>query len=302
MKTWKLVSGILSIVLCLFVLLQSCAAGTVNALEASGEVSGSAGLIVSIMMLAGGIVSIVTRKGTKGGNIAIIILYGIAALCGFTMAGNFKDLNIWAFWCLICAVLAAVSLIKSKDAKLEIREHSANSKKKLKLSTLNIILIIIATVFIAGVSYLGYCVYAEKDIPLLNALFDIKTNKDYTAEEIANALKKDSKNIDKIIVYTADTDPNKLMGKTGAYTGKAAFSDKRYKQDKKDPIGGSIEVFDTQDDAEARYDYIKSITQKKQFLQEYMYRNGKYLLRINGDLKASQAEEYQKIFNDIISK
>lgn len=130
MKTWKLVSGILSIVLCLFVLLQSCAAGTVNALEASGEVSGSAGLIVSIMMLAGGIVSIVTRKGTKGGNIAIIILYGIAALCGFTMAGNFKDLNIWAFWCLICAVLAAVSLIKSKDAKQEIREHSANSKKK----------------------------------------------------------------------------------------------------------------------------------------------------------------------------
>lgn len=114
MKTWKLVSGILSIVLCLFVLLQSCAAGTVNALEASGEVSGSAGLIVSIMMLAGGIVSIVTRKGTKGGNIAIIVLYGVAALCGFTMAGNFTDLNIWAFWCLICAALAAVSLVKMK--------------------------------------------------------------------------------------------------------------------------------------------------------------------------------------------
>ncbi|MBS7022068.1 MAG: hypothetical protein KH127_02405 [Haemophilus parainfluenzae] len=71
-------------------------------------------MIVSIMMLAGGIVSIVTRKGTKGGNIAIIVLYGIAALCGFTMAGNFTDLNIWAFWCLICAVLAAVSLVKMK--------------------------------------------------------------------------------------------------------------------------------------------------------------------------------------------
>ena len=82
MKTWKLVSGILSIVLCLFVLLQSCAAGTVNALEESGEVSGSAGLIVSIMMLAGGIVSIVTRKGTKGGNIAINgrKLYGLEYL------------------------------------------------------------------------------------------------------------------------------------------------------------------------------------------------------------------------------
>ena len=45
---------------------------------------------------------------------AIIVLYGIAALCGFTMAGNFTDLNVWAFWCLICAVLAAVSLVKMK--------------------------------------------------------------------------------------------------------------------------------------------------------------------------------------------
>jgi hypothetical protein len=43
MKNWKLVSGILSIVLCVFVLFQSCAAGTYNALEANGEVSGSAG-------------------------------------------------------------------------------------------------------------------------------------------------------------------------------------------------------------------------------------------------------------------
>ena len=36
MKNWKLVSGILSIVLCVFVLFQSCAAGTYNALEANG--------------------------------------------------------------------------------------------------------------------------------------------------------------------------------------------------------------------------------------------------------------------------
>lgn len=114
MKTWKLVSGILSIVLCLFVMLQSCAAGTANALENNGEISGSAGLIVAILMLAGGIVSIVARTGGKGGNIALIVLYGIAAICGLTLAGSFADLVIWSIWCLICAVLAAVSLLKSK--------------------------------------------------------------------------------------------------------------------------------------------------------------------------------------------
>lgn len=114
MKTWKLVSGILSIVLFFMVAFQSCAAGLGNTLAENGEVSGSAGIIVSIMLLVGGIVSIATRNGGKGGNIAIIILYGIGALFGYVLAGSFTDLTIWATWCLICAILAIVSLIKHK--------------------------------------------------------------------------------------------------------------------------------------------------------------------------------------------
>ena len=83
-----------------------------NTLAETGESSGSAGLIVAIMMLAGGIVSIATRNGGKGGNIALIVLFGIAALCGYAMAGTlYQDLYVWATWCLICAVLAVVSLI-----------------------------------------------------------------------------------------------------------------------------------------------------------------------------------------------
>ena len=81
MKTWKLVSGILSIVLFIFVSFQSCAAGMSNALEDNGELSGTAGLLVAILLLTGGIVSIVTRKSNgKGGNIALIILYGLGIL------------------------------------------------------------------------------------------------------------------------------------------------------------------------------------------------------------------------------
>ena len=113
-KTWKLVSGILSIVLCSFVMLQSCAAGLSNTLEENGEVGGSAGVVVSLMLLAGGIVSVATRKGGKGGNIALIVLFGIGALCGFTMAGSYGDLYIWASWCRICVIFAVISLIKSK--------------------------------------------------------------------------------------------------------------------------------------------------------------------------------------------
>ena len=55
MKTWKLVSGILSIVLFIIVAFQSCTVGLVNTLEENGEFGGSAGIIVAIMMMAGGI-------------------------------------------------------------------------------------------------------------------------------------------------------------------------------------------------------------------------------------------------------
>ena len=65
MKTWKLVSGIISTVLSVFVVFQSMMAGLANSLEESGQSSGSAGLVVSICMLCGGIVSIVSRKNNS---------------------------------------------------------------------------------------------------------------------------------------------------------------------------------------------------------------------------------------------
>lgn len=117
MKIWKLVSGILSMILFILVAFQSCAAGMVNALENNGGSSGSVGILVGILMLAGGIVSVSTRKSQgNGGNIALIILFGLAALMGFAGYGNYSDLVVWAFWCLINAILAIVAMIKNKKA------------------------------------------------------------------------------------------------------------------------------------------------------------------------------------------
>lgn len=123
MKVWKLVSGILSIILFVVVSFQSCAAGVANALEANGESSGTAGIMVAIFMLAGGIVSIATRKSQgKGGNIALIILFGLAALIGFANYGSYSDLAIWSGWCLINAVLAVVAMITGKKASKDAEE------------------------------------------------------------------------------------------------------------------------------------------------------------------------------------
>ena len=115
MKAWKLVSGILSIVLFAVVAFQSCAAGVANTLESNGEVSGSAGILLAILMLSGGIVSIAKRNAQgKGGNIALIVLFGIAAIVGFANVGSYSDLAIWSGWCLINAVLAVLALIGGK--------------------------------------------------------------------------------------------------------------------------------------------------------------------------------------------
>lgn len=115
LATWKLVSGILSMVLFLLVSLQSCAAGAYNALSNNGESSGSGGIVLAILMLSGGIVSVATRKSRgNGGNIALIVLFCLASLIGFATAGSYGDLNIWAFWCLLNAILAIVAMAKNR--------------------------------------------------------------------------------------------------------------------------------------------------------------------------------------------
>ncbi len=114
MKTWKLVAGILSILLFFIVMFQSCAAGVVNAIESNGGSSGSYGAFFAFLILAGGIVSIATRNSTgKGGNIALIVIFGLATIIAFFAHGNFSDLVVWGFWSLINTILAIVALVKS---------------------------------------------------------------------------------------------------------------------------------------------------------------------------------------------
>ena len=112
MKTWKLVSGILSIVFSVFIFFQSSIVGLGNTLQENEEFGGTAGLVVAILLLAAGIISICVRKGGKGGSIALLIIFCLASLIGYAGAGSYGDLKIWATWCLICAVLALLSILK----------------------------------------------------------------------------------------------------------------------------------------------------------------------------------------------
>ena len=113
MKIWKLIAGILSVLFFFVVTLQSCAAGFVNTIESNGGSSGTVGMLVGFLLFVGGIVSICVKNGGKGGNIALIIIFGFAALLGLAGHGNYSDLIVWSIWCLINAILAVISLIKS---------------------------------------------------------------------------------------------------------------------------------------------------------------------------------------------
>ena len=98
MKTAKLVIGIISMVLSVFIMFQSCAAGLVNSLAGSGEVSGSAGVLVAISFIIAGIVGVATRNSTRaGGDLTAAGFYLVAALFGGTLAGSYGDLYLWAF-------------------------------------------------------------------------------------------------------------------------------------------------------------------------------------------------------------
>ncbi|MGM9763506.1 MAG: DUF308 domain-containing protein [Candidatus Cryptobacteroides sp.] len=113
MKNAKLIIGILSIILCVFITFQSCAAGLSNALSENNESSGSAGLFVAICMLISGIVGIATRNNAKkGSNITVAIFYIIAGIAGISMHGSYNDLIIWSILCFIFGVVYLAAAFK----------------------------------------------------------------------------------------------------------------------------------------------------------------------------------------------
>lgn len=112
MKIWKLVSGVISIVVFLLITFQSCAVGIVNALEDnSADTSAEGGVWVAFILLVAGITSVcVWKVKNRGADVALIILFGLAALMGFTNLGRFEDLEVWSWWAAICAGMSFISM------------------------------------------------------------------------------------------------------------------------------------------------------------------------------------------------
>lgn len=109
-----LLLGIISIVLFLIISLQSCVAGLGNALSENGEVSGSAGLILSVFMLIAGIISVIS-KSNKGMTIVSTVFYVLGGLMGIANVGSYADLQIWSILSLLFGALLIFHMVKYKE-------------------------------------------------------------------------------------------------------------------------------------------------------------------------------------------
>lgn len=120
----------------------------------------------------------------------------------------------------------------------------------------------------------------------------------YTANEVLQAFKKANLPIEKIEEYTAETDPNKLLGRPNQYVGKINFNDLRI-EDESIMDSGTIEVFDSQEDLMSRKTYVESISKSSSIFAQYIYSRKNILLRLDHQLTPSQATEYENILNKL---
>lgn len=134
-----------------------------------------------------------------------------------------------------------------------------------------------------------------------------------SAEEILTELKGQNGNVTEILAWTEDTDVNGKLGRPNEYTSKADFSDSRVEEfattmaEKLEHglSGGTIEVFATESDCEARYTYLKQFLDPSYGafgLNQYMYKYKKAIFRVSYDIKPSEANVYKEQMDAIIGE
>jgi hypothetical protein len=121
-----------------------------------------------------------------------------------------------------------------------------------------------------------------------------------TADDVTKTLGDKIATLKLIKTYTAEDDPNHLLGRPNGYSSKTAFGDSRVKADdaeylKEDAVerGGSVEVFTTEEAAKARMDFIQLVAKGLPAVGEYDYVKGDVLVRVSRFLTPDQAKEYQ---------
>jgi hypothetical protein len=109
------------------------------------------------------------------------------------------------------------------------------------------------------------------------------------------------------VTFTTESDPDKLLGRPGGYSSKAAFSDSRISvgetaaNDGSIGVGGGVEVFADADAAKERAEWIQPVVEEKpRMLGEYTYVKGPVVLRVSNALIPMDAEAYEAALSKIV--
>ena len=132
MKTWKLLSGLFTLISSFFVGFSGLLLGLDQAFKHESDKGESDGIFLAFFMFFGGLVSIFLRKSKVGGNIAIIILHAIVALIGFQ--SDATKYHIVGAWGLLCAVIAAYSLYQHYKGGKQTKGATTNKQAQKVLS------------------------------------------------------------------------------------------------------------------------------------------------------------------------
>ena len=115
MKTTKLILGILSGVLFIIIMLQSCTMTVGEALTENGGAGGIGGVMLSFCVLIGGVVGAAARN-SRAGSIVAAVFYLIGTFFGFAADGG-VIMNVWAVLSAVFGVFFMVSAVVTKTQK-----------------------------------------------------------------------------------------------------------------------------------------------------------------------------------------
>lgn len=120
-----------------------------------------------------------------------------------------------------------------------------------------------------------------------------------SAEQVVGDLAAQVPSARPAVVYTAESDPNRLLGRPGQYTSAASFTDTRVPAELAGgspgsvEAGGKVEVFASEAEVTRRKQYIDQIAQASPLAVEWSYISGNTLVRVSRGLTEPQAQEYR---------
>jgi len=104
------------------------------------------------------------------------------------------------------------------------------------------------------------------------------------------------------VPITEDNDPNDLLGRPNGYVAAIVIKDSRLADCGDDlgvDCGATVEEWPDAEAAKARADYIASLQKDSPMLgSEYHYLDGPVLVRVSGELKPSEAKEYEAVVGE----